>query len=205
MKRLNILRRIAILPVILALAAGAPARAATSPTELIGQFHSALLEVMKEAKTTNIQQRFKMLEPTIEHSFYLPLMIQVASGSHWKDISEPKRAELIAAFGRMSVGTYASRFDGYSGESFKTIGAVQGPGSTVLVKSQILRPGKAPVDLTYVTKKFGEEWRIVDVLLDNGISELAVRRSEYHRILVNGGVDRLIQALNEKTAALIKP
>lgn len=202
MKITKILRRALILPAILLLAAGS-AQGATSPTELIGEFHSALLEVMKEAKTTGIQQRFKKLEPTIEHSFYLALMIRVASGNHWKNIPEQKRAQLIAAFGRMSVGTYASRFDGYSGESFKTLGERAGPGGTVLVKSQILRPGKSPVDLTYVTKKFGDEWRIVDVLLDNGISELAVRRSEYHRILASGGVDRLIQALNEKTDDLI--
>jgi len=204
LKILRIFRRALILPAILLLAGGS-AQGATSPTELIGQFHSALLEVMKESKTTGIQQRFKKLEPAIEHSFYLALMIRVASGNHWNEIPEAKRAELTAAFGRMSVGTYASRFDGYSGESFKTVGEMPGPSGTVLVKSQVLRPGKPPVDLTYVTKKFGEEWRIVDVLLDNGISELAVRRSEYHRILANGGVDRLIQALNQKTNNLIKP
>ena len=204
MKRFKIFRGAAILAAILVLAFAAPARAATSPTALVGEFHDALLQVMKKAKTTDIQQRYKMLEPAIQSSFNLGLMIRVASGSQWSKFPEAKREELEAAFGHMSVATYASRFDDYTGESFKTVGQTPGPGGTVLVKSQILRPGDSAVNITYVTKKFGNDWRIVDVLLDGGISELAVRRSEYFRILAKGGVDRLIQALKEKTAKLIK-
>ena len=46
-------------------------------------------------------------------------------------------------------------------------------------------------------------WRIVDVLLDGSISELAMRRSEYRRVLKKNGVDGLIQTLNSKAAQLV--
>lgn len=193
-----------MLPMAIFLTAGSSV-AATTPSGLIGEFHGTLLEVMKVAKTTGVQDRVKKLEPAIMNNFNLPVMIGVASGRHWNEMAEPKRAELVEAFKRMSVGTYASRFDGYSGESFETVGEAPGPSGTVLVKSQIVRPNDSPVTLTYVTKQFGAEWRIVDVLLATGISELAVRRSEYHRILQSGGVDRLIRVLNEKADHLIRP
>jgi ABC-type transporter MlaC component len=38
--------------------------------------------------------------------------------------------------------------------------------------------------------------------LGPGISELAVRRSEYRRILKNSGIDGLISILNSKSAAM---
>ena len=46
-------------------------------------------------------------------------------------------------------------------------------------------------------------WLIVDVLLDDSVSELAVRRSEYRHVLKTAGVDNLIQTLNTKAAQLV--
>ena len=104
---------------------------------------------------------------------------------------------------RLSISTYASQFDGYSGQSFETQGQKPGPQKTVLVKTRIIDPGSDPIDLTYVTREIKGRWRIIDVLLDTGISELAVRRSEYSRILKTRGVDGLIDALNSKATQLL--
>ena len=60
------------------------------------------------------------------------------------------------------------------------------------------------MELTYVTRLIKGTWRIIDVLLDTGISELAVRRSEYRRILKSKGIDGLISILDGKAAALRK-
>ena len=48
-----------------------------------------------------------------------------------------------------------------------------------------------------------DEWRIVDVLVDKGISELAVKRSEYRGVLRYGGIDALIRTLNAKADQLL--
>ena len=52
-------------------------------------------------------------------------------------------------------------------------------------------------------KENKDRWRIVDILLDNDISELAVRRSEYRRVLKKEGVDALIATLNNKADGLV--
>lgn len=41
---------------------------------------------------------------------------------YWAKGTDAERQRLTEAFERMSVATYADRFDGFSGESFQTIG-----------------------------------------------------------------------------------
>ena len=68
--------------------------------------------------------------------------------------------------------------------------------------TKLINPGGDDVALTYVTKKVEGSWRVIDVVLDTGISELAVRKSEYRQILQQGGIAGLTQTLNEKAAEL---
>ncbi len=172
-------------------------------TQVVEAFHQSLLEVMKEAKALGVKGRYKKLASRIEQSFHLPLMIQVATSSHWRKADEKQVEKLVAAFTHLSISTYASQFDGYSGQSFETRGEKPGPQKTTLVTTRIVEPGSEPVELIYVTRKIKGEWRIVDVLVDSGISQLAVRRSEYRRVLKTKGIDGLIDTLNAKADQLL--
>lgn len=174
-----------------------------TPSELVGAFHESLLGVMKAAKTLGVKGRYEKLESRIEESFHLPLMIRVAASSYWKKADPTQTEKLIHAFTRLSVSTYASRFDSYSGQSFETRGEKQGPQNTTLVETRIIDPDSDFVEITYVTRKIKGEWRIVDVLVDTGISALAVRRSEYRRVLKTRGIDGLIDILNKKADQLL--
>ncbi|MBL6948508.1 MAG: ABC transporter substrate-binding protein [Rhodospirillales bacterium] len=174
-----------------------------SPSQIVTAFHDTLLVVMKEAKALGTKGRYKKLAPRIEESFHLPLMTQVSAGSYWRKATKEQSKKLVTAFSHLSISTYASQFDGYSGQSFATRSVKPGPQNTMLVKTQILDPDSKAVDITYVTRKIKSQWRIIDVLLDNGISELAVRRSEYRRILKTGGIEGLIATLNAKADQLL--
>lgn len=191
--------------ILLAILLPAPAAGGTAsdPEAVVGRFHDGLLAVMKEAESLGVKERYRRLEPPIARAFDLALMIRVASGSHWKKATEDQQDRLLAAFRRMSVGTYASRFDGYSGQSFETVGVRPGPQQTQLVETRIVSPDDQPVGLTYVMKMSGGDWRIADVLLDNNISELAVRRSEYRRVLKKEGPDGLIAVLEALADGLL--
>lgn len=179
--------------------------AQSSPSDIVTAFHESLLGVMKEAKTLGVKGRFEKLASPLKQNFHFRLMTQVAAGSYWRKSGPAQIDRLVDAFARLSISTYASRFDGYSGQSFETEGEKPGPQKTILVKTRIIDPGSDPVDLTYVTRKIKGEWRIIDVLLDVGISELAVRRSEYRRVLKTGGIDGLIDTLNRKADQLLNP
>jgi phospholipid transport system substrate-binding protein len=189
--------------IIFGLSAIAPSAFAGQPSEVVETFHRSLLDVMKSAATTQVQGRYEQLESPIGSTFNLPFMIQIASGAKWRDANDEEKKKLADAFKRVSVGTYAQRFDGFSGERFETVGEQDGPSGSKLVQTRIVRPNKEAVPITYVTRKFGDAWRVVDVIVSNGISELAVRRSEYNGILNSGGPGELVTKLNQKADAIL--
>ena len=172
------------------------------PTKMIDEFHESLLEVMRAATTLGFNGRYAHLKPSIEDSFYLPIMAQIATGSFWRKASPKQQEQLIRVFGDVSVGTYANRFSGFSGQSFQTKETREGPQKTILVDTVLKNPSGSDVDLTYVCREIKGAWRIIDVLLGPGISELAVRRAEYRRILKSDGIDGLIATLKRKARGL---
>jgi phospholipid transport system substrate-binding protein len=174
----------------------------TPPRLLIERFHEIIIGVMQEAKVLGHAGRYQKLEPHITGVFHLPVMIQIASGSHWRQASEEQRQALIAAFTRFSVATYANNFDNYGGERFETIGERTGPQETTLVDTKIVKKDGSSVDITYVLKQAQNQWRVLDVVVDKGISELALRRSEYSRVLRDAGADGLVATLNRKADEL---
>ena len=174
------------------------------PSEVVDRFHEVLLSVMKKASSTSVTARYNELKPEIEKAFNLPFMIRITVGPRWNTANNQQKRELIEAFKSMSVGTYASRFDGYSGQLFKTLKVRNGPRGTRLVDTRIESPNDESVRITYVMGKFGDKWKIIDVLLDRGISEMAVRVSEYRSILRSRGVGSLASALSKKAANLLK-
>ena len=171
-------------------------------SSVIEAFHETLLSVMKEAQSLGVKGRYARLESPVTEAFHFPLMIKVAAGRFWKRANPGQRDRLLAAFTAMSIGNYAVKFDGYSGQRFVTLGERPGPRKTLLVATQIVSPGDDPVDLTYVMKNIENRWRIGDVLFEN-ISELAVRRSEYRRVLKQDGIDGLIKILEAKNRLLV--
>jgi len=202
----TIRRPIRLLLALVFLSSAWPAQAADdSPIPVVEDFHAVLLATMKDAEALGVDGRYAKLEPAISSAFHLPAMIQVASGSHWKKADENAQDQLIAAFSRLSVATYAAQFDGYSGQSFETLGDKPGPQETTLVETRIVDPGDGNVAITYVMKKAKGVWRIVDVLVDTGISELARKRSEYRRVLKAGGTSALVDTLTRKADDLLSP
>lgn len=191
-----------ILFICLAILPG-PATADSGPSDIVVRFQADLLQVMKEAKKLSVRQRFERLAPSVDKSFHIPLMIQIVSSGFWKEATPSERTQLVEAFRRMSIATLATLFDGYSGEVFKLEKEIPGPQKTLLVMTKLIRSDKSTVDIAYVLRPFKESWRIIDVILDNGISELKVRQSEYSLILKNKGIPGLISLLNAKADELV--
>ena len=188
----------------LVLVSSTSARAALSPTAVIELLHQSLIETMKDAQRLGIDGRYKQLQPILEKSFDFERMIAIAAGSYWTSADEAQRRRLLEAFTKLSVTTYAARFNGFSGETFEMLGQRQGPRDTALVDTRLNRTDGPPVPITYVMTERDGEWRIVDVLLDKSISELAVRRSEYNQVLRTSGTEGLSETLDEKAAQLRK-
>lgn len=166
----------------------------------VERFHAALLDVMRNAQALGIGGRERRLRPVMEASFNLPAMARIAVGPPWTGFAPAQQQALVDAFADWSIATYANRFDGYGGEGFETLDTTTRPNGDQLVRTRLNRPNDAPVLLNYLLR----EGRIVDIYLTGTISELASRRAEFSAILRDGGPDRLVAELRQRTAALLR-
>jgi phospholipid transport system substrate-binding protein len=123
-------------------------------------------------------------------------------GRHWTGLDQDQRYRLTGLFAELSVATFAARFDGYGGEIFRIAGEEPRPRGTVLVLNQLVKPSGEAVPINYLVRRNDGVWRIVDILLDGKISELALRRSQYTSLLKRDGFDGLIEAMAAKVAQL---
>lgn len=180
-----------------------PAVAQERPAEVVERLDAALLEAMKNADRLGFQGRYDLLAPVLSDTFDFPLMARIAVGRHWSGLTDAQRQELADAFTRMSIATFAARFDGYSGESFEIAGEETGAREgTVLVRTKLVRPADPAVALNYLLHEERGKWRAVDVYLDAKYSELAVKRSEYTSIIERQGFGTLIAKIEDTIAKL---
>ncbi|NQW01771.1 MAG: ABC transporter substrate-binding protein [Rhodospirillales bacterium] len=178
-------------------------KAAATPEAVVAEFQSQLVEVMKVSESLTRRERFKLLAPAVDAAFHMPLMVQIAVGSHWADADDISRVKVTEAFRGMSLSTLATLFDGYSGEVFEHQKNNPGPSGTIIVMTDLVKTDKSRIKIAYVTRNFKIGWRIIDVIVDGGISELKVRRSEYRLVLKNKGIYGLIDLLQEKSNQLM--
>ncbi len=201
-------RRIFLIPLLFAVLTGvgmalpaAVAAATTTARAVIERFHESLLGVMKDASRLGYRGRYATLITEVSRAFHLPVMARVAVGRHWKKLSRPQKKKLVEAFGRMTTATDAYRFDGYGGERFRFVEAVELRPRTVMVKTELVKTDGEAVKLDYLVRRFKSGWRVVDIFLKGTFSELATKRSEYSSVMRRRGLDGLIAEINRKVLA----
>jgi phospholipid transport system substrate-binding protein len=199
------LRRFCVLTFLaaatIALLHGAPVRA-DSAVPLITRLNDALLGTMKSASALGYEGRYKKLDPVIRQTFDLSFMTQYSAGRHWRALSEAQKKSLVDAFSRLTVATYADRFDGYSGEKFVVVKEATPREGNRLVESELIKSDGEPIKLNYLLRQTQGGWRVIDIFLKGTISELATKRSEYSSALSNQGFDGLMAIFEQKISGL---
>ena len=180
-----------------------PAAAAEeAPSDIVGRLNAVLMEVMQQADELGFSGRYDRLAPVLSEAFNFSLMARISVGRHWRKLENSDRDRLVDVFGRLSIATFAARFDGYSGERFEVLGERPAPRKANLVRNRLIKNDGEAVEINYLLKAAEGRWRVVDVFLDAVYSELAMKRSEYGSVIKNAGFDELIRRLDEKIAKL---
>ncbi len=174
---------------------------------IVQRLNTTLLDVMQSADALGYEGRYEKLDDALRQTFDFAFMARIAAGRAWNGMDEGQRDELVERFSRMSVATFAARFNGYGGERFEIVGEKPGPRDTVIVDDRIVRPAGEPIGLNFVLREqtgveASPQWRIIDVMLDGKYSELARQRAEFASVLKEGGFGNLIGALDDRIAAL---
>jgi len=177
---------------------------ASSPRDRIESLNATLLEIMQNADELGYAGRYEKLQPVMAQLYDFGLMSRIAVGVYWKKLAPEQQKQLTEAFSRMSIATYAARFDGYSGETFEIVSAEKSVRDTMLVKTRLIKSDGSPVALNYLTRPSGEDWRIIDVFLDARFSELARLRADYTAVIKRQGFDSLLSTIEAKIAEMQK-
>ena len=192
--------------VALGLAARAAAQPAetfavpTEPAEVVAALHAGIVAAAKDPKR-NVEERYAELEPLIERTHDLPYIAELSIRRYWAGLTDEQRQRFVAAFNRLSVMTYAARFGTATPATFKILGSEDGGNGRVLVHAVIDRANDADVSLDYLLHEVDGHWKIINILADQ-VSDLALKRAEYARVLGSGTIDDLIVELESQAAEL---
>jgi len=173
---------------------------ATAARATVERLYAALLDVMKRSDELSYQGRYAELDPVIQQVYDLPFMSAKTLGRHWKQLSEEDRSRWVSIFTRLTVSTYADRFDGYTGQKFEVLSVEPSNYETMVVRTRIVPTDDDPVDLDYRLRDEQGSWRIIDIFMNGTVSELALRRSEYSSVVKRDGFEALLASLEEKIA-----
>jgi phospholipid transport system substrate-binding protein len=184
----------------IALGAASPVIAAPEamPEKQIADFNATLLYIMKNAKKLGFAGRRDAIAPKIEALYSLSDMARISVGPYWRKLNSQQQQTLVDTFTRMTVATYADRFDNWSGESFEIRGTETIRAKMILVKTAIVRNDEDDVPINYVMRSFPRGWRVIDVFLKSSYSELATKRSEYTSFLSRNSFPDLIREMERK-------
>jgi phospholipid transport system substrate-binding protein len=188
-------------------AAGARADTPAStdtPEATVASLHRGLIAVSQSSPGANVDARYRALEPLIERTHDLRYIAEFALRKQWPMLSENDRQRFVAAFEKLSVMTYASRFKNVSAGTFKSAGLATIESGRAHVLTAIARQGQPDISLDYMLEQKDGAWRIINIIAD-GVSDLALKRAEYQRIVGSGSLDDLIKELETQTARLEQP
>ena len=183
------------------LTAAVPAHASDDgPRAPIKRLTSTLLESMKEAETLGYTGRRNKLTPVLRRSFDFPFMARLSLGRHWQKLDASDQSQFADLFARLSIATFAQRFDGYSGQTFEIADPRDGPRGTRLVPTRLVNPdpAKETVTISFLMRPVEEQWRAVDIYLKGTYSELATKRAEYSSVIKRDGIGALMESIRAR-------
>lgn len=166
-------------------------------SQVVQGFQSELLNVMQQGDKLNFEQRFEQLKPAVIKTHDLAKITRIIVSKEWKNLTKEQKQELIQKFSTLSIASYAHYFDSFSGQSFKVESVKQLSPVQIYVHTFLVLPDDKDVSMDYLLKKRGEDWRIINIIT-NGVSDLALKRSEYVAVIRKSGFDVLITEISAK-------
>ncbi len=173
-----------------------PAGADTA-RQVVENLHSTLMSVMKQAGELGYKGRYDRLAPVIKSGFDFTFISRIVAGRYWHNFSEEERGKFVEVFTRLSIATYAGRFDGYSGEYFKMVSAKELRRGRLMIKTVLVKRNRDEVELDYILHNRDNQWLIINVIA-NGVSDISLKRADYTAFLKKKGFKALLDKLAEK-------
>jgi len=193
--------RAAALIVAAGLAAVTTAHAQEGPDALVKRVSDDVIATIKAdplVQAGNQSRIREVMETKLAPNFDFARMTALAMGRNWRAATPEQQQRLTDEFRTLLVRTYSSSLTKYRDEviEFKPLRA--NPADTdVTVRTAVLKPGGAPIQIDYSMGKTAAGWKAYDVIV-GGVSLVTTYRDEFNEQIKSGGVDGLLKTLAEK-------
>jgi len=177
---------------------------ATEPADLIKVFYATLLDCMQHGAELGFDGRYQKIEPVLNNTFDVATMCKISVGPEWTKMSGEEKGAVLVTFNKYMVTTYAARFKSFKNQKFEVGEAKPAGDDRQLVESKLIRSNGEPVALNYLFRFSKDVWRVIDIYLSGSISQMAQMRSDFSKVVVEGGANALIASLEQKIEDLKK-
>lgn len=183
-----------------ALAASA-AVAQEAPDAMVKRVSQEVLQIVRTDPKVQAgdQARIRdVIETKLLPNFDFERMTALAMGRNWRQATPDQQKQLIQEFRTLLVRTYSGALSQYRDQNmdYKPLRA-DANATDLTVRTEVVRPGQAPVQIDYGMMKTAAGWKAYDVVV-GGISLVTNYRDEFNAQIKNGGIDGLIKTLAEK-------
>jgi len=194
-----------------ALAVGLAATAAhaqDAPDALVKRVSEEVLQIAKTDPRVQAGDRARVkevIDTKLAPHFDFERMTALAVGRAWRTATPEQQQQLIEQFRTLLSRTYSNAFVQYRDQQINYKPLRLEPSATdATVRTEIVRPGGAPVQIDYSMSKKGNDWKAYDVIV-GGVSLVTNYRDEFNQQVQSGGVEGLVKSLTAKNAAPTPP
>jgi phospholipid transport system substrate-binding protein len=185
-----------------------PALAQEAPDALVKRVAEDVLSTIRSDKDLQAGNQAKvkqLIETKLAPHFDFARMTALAVGRNWRNANPEQQQQLTDQFRTLLVRTYSGALTGYRDNTMDYKPLRMNAGDTeVIVRTEVRRPGQAPVQIDYNMTKTPEGWKAYDVVVA-GVSLVTNYRDEFNDIVRNSGIDGLIKALEAKNKGPAPP
>src|ERR1043166_6438560 len=195
-----------MLAAVLLLAFVAPmALAEEAPDALVKRIAEETLMTIrsdKDLQAGNPAKVKSLIETKLVPHFDAARMTALAMGRNWSSASAEQQKELTEQFKTLLIRTYSNALTNYRDNTMsdKPLRANAGD-SEVVVRTDVTRPGQAPVPIDYSMEKTPEGWKAYDVVVA-GVSLVTKYRDAVNDTVRSSGVDGAADRSEEHTSEL---
>lgn len=163
----------------------------------------ALLHIM-QLPAADTAKRAAVLQPVLRRTFDFQRMSRFIFGPRWNDFSALQQDQFIQALLQLSCATYASNFSSYKQERFEAADATEPEPTALDARARVNRrlvTSKQSVDFNYALTRTEQGWQIANIMA-KGVSDLALKRSQFSKLYDEGGVTAVLDYIASQTERL---
>ena len=159
-------------------------------------------EGIEEIINANVSQQVKdqRFAKLFNEALDLDFIGQFVLGRNWRTSTPEQRSAFIKVYRELNVKTWSQRFDDFKGKNFIFSGTTPSNSKNqIFVNSSVPMEQGEPAKVVWRVKQSGNNYKIVDIIIEN-VSLAITARNEYSSFIKNnpGGVDALIKDLQKK-------